>query len=321
MTESESQMLALGCLVSGLYSLYHVFVPFSPTSPQTLVAGFAALAFGIAAVVWWARHRLPVAAAHLVLTIGSAAMTLGVATSTTDAGPAVTAYGYVWLAMFAAWFHPGRAAAVHLALIAGGLALGLSVSAPPSPWQTWLAAMTCFVVVAATLNLLVVRLRRLAHHDALTGLLNRAAVTAEAERALALAERHGRPVSLAVIDLDDFKLVNDRDGHAAGDRLLVELAAAWQSVVRREDVLARYGGDEFLLLMPETGLEAAGRVLERMAGATAACGWTAGVAQWQAGEDLDGWLRRADADLYRRKSRLAERGRRRPPAAWLAWQT
>jgi diguanylate cyclase (GGDEF)-like protein len=318
--EAESQMLALGCLVSGLYALFHVFVPFSPTAPQGLIIFFAALAFAVAALVWAARRVLPRGAAHGVLVLGTAALTLGVAASTTDAGPAVTAYGYVWLGMFAAWFHPGRAAAVHLALIAAGLALGLHLSDAPAAQQTWLAAMTCFGVVIVTLNLLVMRLRRMAHHDVLTGLRNRAAVTADAERALALAERHARPVSLAIIDLDDFKLVNDRDGHAAGDRLLVELATAWQSVVRREDVLARYGGDEFLLLMPETGLEAAGRVLERMAGATEACGWTAGIAQWQAGEDLDGWLRRADGDLYRRKAGPDQAGRRRPTPTWLAQQ-
>src|SRR5438105_6365 len=87
--------------------------------------------------------------------------------------------------------------------------------------------------------------RRRRRADVLPGLANRRSWEATLERELARAWRQHLPVSLVVIDLDDFKTLNDREGHLAGDRLLKELSAAWGEVIRDEDVLARPGGDEF----------------------------------------------------------------------------
>jgi diguanylate cyclase (GGDEF)-like protein len=81
---------------------------------------------------------------------------------------------------------------------------------------------------------------------------------------MALARRYDRALTVALLDLDDFKLVNDRDGHAAGDRVLVDLATAWTAVLRRSDVLGRHGGDEFILLMPDTTASGARTVLGRL---------------------------------------------------------
>ena len=155
--------------------------------------------------------------------------------------------------------------------------------------------------VALTLDVLVRRLRRAAEQDQLTGLRNRAAFLAAAERAMLPAQRRKGAVTVAVIDLDDFKTVNDRDGHAAGDRLLVDLAHSWQAAVRGTDLLARYGGDEFVLLMPDTTAGQARELLARLARANTESGWTAGVAQW-GGEPLESWIAAADRDLYRRKA-------------------
>jgi diguanylate cyclase (GGDEF)-like protein len=83
--------------------------------------------------------------------------------------------------------------------------------------------------------------------------------------------------------------------------LLIDLATSWQATVRRTDVIARYGGDEFVLLMPDTTAAGAADLLQRLGAANSASGWTAGVAQW-GGEPLEEWIARADADLYRRKA-------------------
>nr|WP_231135253.1 GGDEF domain-containing protein [Motilibacter deserti] len=182
-----------------------------------------------------------------------------------------------------------------------GFAVGLAQAGLPSALQTWVFASASIGVVATAVNTLAGRLRSLADRDPLTGLLTRNAFALAADRALRLAERTGRPVSLALLDLDAFKAVNDRDGHLAGDRLLQTLTSAWQGALRRSDVLGRYGGDEFVLLMPDTDRPAALGVLDRLREATSDGSWTCGTAQWKAGESVEAWLERADADLYRRK--------------------
>lgn len=92
----------------------------------------------------------------------------------------------------------------------------------------------------------------LANLDPLTGLFNRRLFFAEAERVLALAQRHGHPFALLYLDLDGFKAVNDSSGHEVGDEVLCRVAERLGGCLRKSDLLARLGGDEFLLLLPET---------------------------------------------------------------------
>ena len=92
-----------------------------------------------------------------------------------------------------------------------------------------------------------------AARDGLTGLFNRSELDARAERAVALAVRHRRPLSCLLIDIDHFKTINDQHGHAAGDAVLREVAERLQSSMRISDEIGRYGGEEFLALLPEAG--------------------------------------------------------------------
>ncbi len=123
-------------------------------------------------------------------------------------------------------------------------ALGLSLlsARAPTDVSVWVTISTMVWVAVAILTELNARLRAQAHTDSLTGLLNRTGFAVAAAQQRAMAGRRGEPLSLAVIDLDDFKLVNDRGGHAAGDRLLVEIAGVWTASLRPGDVLARFGG-------------------------------------------------------------------------------
>jgi diguanylate cyclase (GGDEF)-like protein len=144
--------------------------------------------------------------------------------------------------------------------------------------------------------------------SALTGWLNRRGFTErfEAERS-DHARYDGRPLGLIVIDLDDFKAVNDTQGHAAGDALLCRVAAALAADLRPSDVLGRLGGDEFAVLLPETGpgeLLAAAERLEQHLGLVIAA--SLGLASLPAdGETAEALHRSADADLYRSKQRRA----------------
>jgi diguanylate cyclase (GGDEF)-like protein len=136
-----------------------------------------------------------------------------------------------------------------------------------APYWNGVVELGFFVVVAYILS----RLRATTHHwanlartDPLTGVLNRRAFVEMASLELARAERYQRSLSLAYLDVDDFKRVNDEGGHADGDRLLVEVALTLRRHLRAFDVVARYGGDEFVLLLPEAGEEAAGLVLDKL---------------------------------------------------------
>ena len=99
--------------------------------------------------------------------------------------------------------------------------------------------------------------------DPLTGLLNGRAFAEEAVRLIALCARHGRPLTVAYLDLDHFKQVNDRFGHSRGDQVLAMVATALHDVARETDIVSRLGGDEFALVLPETDQSGAAIVLER----------------------------------------------------------
>src|SRR5229473_3784030 len=152
-----------------------------------------------------------------------------------------------------------------------------------------------------------------ARTDHLTGLANRREFERVMEREVALAERHGRHLSLMMIDLDNLKRINDRQGHRAGDAALRLVAQQLQRVVRASDVCARVGGDEFAVVMPETSIERARDVAARLRTAIRHVGLSAkspdqvavsiGVAAWRPGQDWQAVFQVADADLYQDKGR------------------
>ncbi|STR45551.1 GGDEF domain-containing protein [Iodobacter fluviatilis] len=106
--------------------------------------------------------------------------------------------------------------------------------------------------------------RQILEQDALTGAMNRQGFDNRLVREAKLAQRHGHKLSVVLFDLDDFKLVNDRFGHAVGDNVLVHIAGLAKSVLRESDILVRYGGEEFLILLAETDIHGARYVLERL---------------------------------------------------------
>src|SRR5204862_7625036 len=136
--------------------------------------------------------------------------------------------------------------------------------------------------------------------DPLTGLPNRRML--DAGLALALAADDGTGVCVAMLDLDHFKRFNDIHGHQAGDRVLKEAAAAWRGHMRPGDVLARWGGEEFAVLLPACGAEGARLAVERLRAALPA-GQTcsAGIAEWDRAETPSALVYRADTALYAAK--------------------
>ncbi|WP_243312084.1 GGDEF domain-containing protein [Fundidesulfovibrio agrisoli] len=155
------------------------------------------------------------------------------------------------------------------------------------------------------------RLREQAQHDGLTGLFNRRHFSELAAQAARQAKRYKQPLSVILFDMDGFKNINDTFGHAIGDDVLRTAAATCRKVLRQADVAARWGGEEFAVLLPQTGLAGALETAERLreclegqrAGQAGELAATAsfGVASLTGDEDVEGLLLRADAYLYEAK--------------------
>ncbi len=192
------------------------------------------------------------------------------------------------------------------------------VLGPYSAAAVRFAILSFAVLVISSLQRSLVRERELARIDPLSGVSNRRGMHERAEIEVARARRTSEPLSMVYLDIDDFKAINDRFGHAAGDELLRQLARTLVEATRESDVVARMGGDEFVLVLPNTKEEGAELVLEkvrdrfrRVAGAR---GWavdlSAGTVTYdQAPRSADEMVERADAVLY-----AAKRGRQRQDA-------
>ena len=215
-----------------------------------------------------------------------------------------------------AW-HSGRAGALaggllsaFAWLVANGLA-GMRFSTE-ALWAANTAvhgtSFVLFGLVMTALRDALAKAQHLSRTDPLTGLFNSRAFEEDAAPVLSLCRRTGRPVTLAYIDLDHFKSVNDRQGHQAGDALLRATAEALHRSLRSSDVSARLGGDEFAVLFPEAGAREAAAALERiratlthvvgLTGVTVSIG---AITCLRPPLSIDGLSRRADALMYAAK--------------------
>jgi diguanylate cyclase (GGDEF)-like protein len=207
--------------------------------------------------------------------------------------------------------HSRRQLMVGLALAGGLTVLGKVLGVRPGD-DSWAYTMLEFSVVpplcltvqriVADQRRLSLRMMAIASNDPLTGIGNRRTLDEELRRGLALAGRQGQPVCVAMLDLDHFKKYNDTFGHPAGDELLVKAAKAWTRQLRRSDLLCRYGGEEFAVLLPVCLAEEAETVLDRLRIVTPdAQTCSVGVAEWDGFESPSALLGRADAALYAAK--------------------
>jgi diguanylate cyclase (GGDEF)-like protein len=175
------------------------------------------------------------------------------------------------------------------------------------------------MIIAVTLGMVLMAAERLqadldsqANRDPLTGALNRRAFALIAEKALARSRRSSKPLSVLIMDLDKFKHINDQYGHEAGDALLCRFVVCANKIFRGEDVFCRFGGEEFVALLPNTSAEQAHVAAERLRTAFAEESHEAstlttpltvsiGIAERAAEESIESLLHRADTALYQAK--------------------
>lgn len=165
--------------------------------------------------------------------------------------------------------------------------------------------MMTLVVSTVVLGELIGRFKRRIEDTSLTDVLcevwNQRGFRLILGRALGSTVRSGNPLSVLYIDLDGFKAINDSRGHAEGDRVLREFTQALGILIRPQDALARIGGDEFAVILPDTDEESARLVGERLREQVAIVGWSFGVAEWRQGEDAEQFIARADALMMQEK--------------------
>ena len=157
--------------------------------------------------------------------------------------------------------------------------------------------------------------RQLAETDALTGLFNQRFFHQTLRREVLRAQRYGRSLALIIFDLDDFKSINDRIGHLAGDDVLGQAAARLRAAIRTVDIACRVGGDEFAVILPESAISDADQLYERVQAAISATSLTsgarlrlsAGAAELQADDTAASLFERADAALFRAKGKGKDR--------------
>jgi len=236
----------------------------------------------------------------------------------------------------------GRAVLLFSLLIALGVAVARAltgVSAPdraaslfqPSGVQTISFILSHMSIILTTGGFVMMakersdeRLRSLAMRDRLTGCWNRVRIDEIAEQEMARLARYAHPVSLLMLDLDHFKEVNDHFGHAAGDDILRTFVDVASRQLRSTDVLGRWGGEEFVVILPSTGFVEANRVAERIRAATEERVFlgdlhvtvSVGVSVCRSSDTWSDWLERADAALYRAKEGGRNRVRSEPMGSW-----
>jgi diguanylate cyclase (GGDEF)-like protein len=180
-----------------------------------------------------------------------------------------------------------------------------------------------FIATTIALDIENVRLHRVAVTDPLTGAYNREFLIARLPKEIETAIDRDRTLSIAIVDVDHFKAVNDQHGHAVGDAVLAEIARRLRGAIRTGDLLVRHGGEEFLVVLPKADAGRAWEVGERMRQRVCERAFSAGdglilllrvsvgVAQWRAGEMMPALINRADIALYGAK----QRGRNRVEVA------
>ena len=237
--------------------------------PGLAVSGFT---LAVSVALFASVRRLPRRLVLPLTLLSQVLVTAGGMTVPVEAVNGTMGYAYLWGTAFAAYYLPWSRsvlqAAFTLALYGTWLWFNVPASVGAARWLATATALVAFTAIIGRLrdelHRLVGALTREARHDPLTGLLNRRGLSERAADEAARRRRPPRPLAVLAVDVDPFKQLNDEWGHAAGDAALVGLGALLREQCRGQDHVARRGGEEFAVLLPDTDVPAAVQVAERI---------------------------------------------------------
>lgn len=302
-TRRQARVAALLLVAGALLASLTLALPHWRGTNDTAIAALALVAFVAASGLAARGDRLPPGAFHAVTAAGTLLISAGLLFAGAAAMAAYAAL-YLWVVLYAFAFFSRGAAVAHTSAVATAYAVALATRGTQEAAAQWLLQIGTMVVAGFLLGFYVESAAAAATTDTLTGLANRRWYEQLLRRELARSRRTGESLSVALIDLDDFKVVNDDGGHGAGDSLLRLVASGWRAHVRQADLLARYGGDEFALLLTGCpGAQAADLVGRLCADLPDGRSCSAGIATWNGREHADELVSRADAALYEAKRR------------------
>jgi diguanylate cyclase (GGDEF)-like protein len=324
----EAHQARNGALLFGAASLVTLLGLLLPHQAEVDTVGLEAVVVGtaiLASVLVLSKGRLPESAYGAVIAIGTVMVSVAVySNGERRGGPAgYDELYYLWVVFYAAYYLRRGNLVLQVLLISVSYGITLALmdlgAIATSRWLTVIGLVTGGAIVVRLLTehveRLLTELDAAARTDRLTGLANRRALEEEYRREAARAGRTGEQFALVLIDLNQFKDVNDLYGHAAGDTVLTVIADSMRRVIRDTDVAARIGGDEFALLLPNADMDAATAIAHRLAKLAAdrqddatAVGLSFGVAVSENGyENLETLSRQADRVLYINKRTYAPR--------------
>jgi diguanylate cyclase (GGDEF)-like protein len=309
-----AEAMALLWLVGGLTTLLAVILPHPPALRVDVFIALGITSPIVALAIYAGRDRLTSGAYPWLLSVGTGIITALVAAGGGGSASVSLSYFYTWVVVYALLFFRPAVVVLHIVLVAVAYAGALARMAPVATHEFTALEPLVFAAVAITTGT-VVRLlshmREVTEIDPLTGVINRRGLDRILAEVIERPERDTDPLVLAIVDVDHFKAINDRSGHQVGDQVLQELVAQWRTAIREGDTLARFGGDEFVVVLPECAPQDAEATVERLRrevsfGVTC----SVGIAQLLPGDSASMLLSRADAALYEAKRQGRDR------AAW-----
>lgn len=270
-------------------------------NPRSVLAVLAVAA--LSSVVWTVVRgdRFTMTEAFVFMTLQLVAIAALTWNTNQDLGALANGTALPILGAYAVWFL--RWPTSRLILYGGAALWFIAILHRDSSALNGFALSVLFQTALATELFWRIKARMdwLVRTDPLTGVLNLRGVTESLQREMARASRRHVPLCVVSIDLDGLRALNNTLGHRAGDDLLQAVTEHWRKEVRTFDVIGRTGGDEFLLVLPETSMDVARQVVERLADSSPG-EWSAGVAEAKPGDSVDSVLERADQRMYMEKA-------------------